>query len=573
MTDFPTGPGKLRRFTTCGWLVVGICCVPGCGRSPTTPNGPPAVGGPPAGESHFQFVEIASASGVSFIYRNGEDAGHFSILESLGGGVALSDVDNDDALDLVIAGGGEFEGERLRGAPPALFRATGTWAFSPVTDSARVDVAPYYSHGVHAADYDNDGFADLVVTGYGGLVLFHNQGDGTFDECTATAALDDELWSSSAAWGDVNGDGNLDLYVAHYANWSFENHPSCGGEEPDTREICPPRQFDPLPDTFYFSRGEGSFVDASAEVGLRSDGKGLGVVFADLDLDGRIDLYVGNDNVANFLYRNEGVGFVESGFISGTAFGENGSPEGSMGVDVADYNSDGLPDVWVANYERETFALYKNLGDCFFQHVSRQTRVSALGGLYVGWGTAFVDLDRDGDEDILATNGHVIRHPKNAPLRQQPLLLENHEGEWFEHVNGGPYFEQSHMGRGLAVGDLDNDGDVDAVCVPINEPVSLLRNESRNDLAWIGLRLIGTRSNRDAVGCLITLVGVDGGRQYRQVKGGGSYASTNDRRVWFGLGADTTVDRIEIRWPAGTRQVLAGPVARQIHTLVEPLNP
>jgi enediyne biosynthesis protein E4 len=342
----------------------------------------------------------------------------------------------------------------------------------------------------------------------------------------------------------------------------------------ELREVCPPRQFDPLPDVFYRSNGDGTFRDATADVGLEPDGKGLGVVIADIDLDGAPDIYVSNDTVPNFLYLNDGAGgLVNRSLFSGTALSDDGVPEGSMGVDIGDYNNDGQPDIWIANYENESFGLYSNRGRGFFQHVSRPTGVTAMGGLFVGWGTAFIDYDRDGDQDLIATNGHVVRHPINAPVLQRAIVLENIDGRRFVNVvdeAGEGYLQQSHMGRGLATGDIDQDGRVDLLITHTNAPAVLLANESRDEHNWLGLRLVGTLSNRDAIGASLRIESSDGAQQLEQVKGGGSYASTSELVRRFGLGNAEAVRRVEIRWPSGTIQVLEDPRINQELTLIEP---
>lgn len=526
-------------------------------------------------DTSARFVEVTDRSGVAFTYQNGEEAGHFSIVESLGGGIALCDYDIDGDPDLFITGGGEYGTDHdIHGRSPAFYRNEGNWTFSEVTEESGAKVAPYYSHGVAAGDWDSDGFPDLLITGYGGLLLYHNQGDGTFQEITEVAGLNDRLWSSSAAWGDVDRDGDLDLYVAHYADWSFDNHPFCQGPTPDQREVCAPRNFAPLPDVFYANNGDGTFRNASREVGLRNDGKGLGVVIADIDLDGDLDIYVCNDTTENFLYRNDGTGhFQEIGLISATSVDDRGIADGSMGVDLGDYNLDGLPDIWVANFERESFALYRNEGDCMFTHVSQSTGVTAVGGIYVGWGTVFFDFDRDADEDIFVSNGHVVRYPLNASLRQTPLLLENHDGTRFDNVAraAGQYTDSTHMGRGVAVGDVDNDGDLDLAVSHTNEPVALLSNESENSNQWIALKLVGTRSSRDPVGAVVHME-TKRGNQIRQVKGGTSYASSNDPQIFFGVKEADTIVSFEIHWPSGVRQTLSGEPANRTLTVIEPMR-
>lgn len=518
-----------------------------------------------------RFLDKTASSGVDFTYRNGQEAGHLSIVESLGGGVALFDYDGDGLLDVFVPGGGGYEkGPKMHGLPPVLYRNEGNWRFRNVTKEAGLDLAPYYSHGAAVGDYDNDGWPDILVTGYGGLLLFRNQGDATFQERALADGLTDRQWSSSGAWGDLNGDGTLDLYVAHYANWSWENHPFCKAPGGKGREVCPPRRYDPLPDTLYFGTGDGRFRDGTKEAGLKLEGKGLGVVIADLNLDRRPDVYVGNDTVPNLLYQNLGSGrFKEIGLQSGTSANEMGMPDGSMGVDVGDFNRDGLPDLWVTNYERESFALYRNEGNMNFTHVSLSHGVTAVGGLYVGWGTVFLDFDRDGDEDVFVSNGHVIRYPTAAPLRQKPLLLQNEGGKRFVNVApaAGGYLTSDHMGRGVAAGDIDNDGDTDLAVCHTNEPVSLLSNESKTSNGWLSLRLIGTTSSRDPVGARVRVETRDG-KQVRQVKGGTSYASSSDPRLLFGLGK-AKVKSVTIHWPSGRDQTLGDVRENQFLVVVE----
>uniref|UniRef100_A0A7C4LKX6 CRTAC1 family protein n=1 Tax=Schlesneria paludicola TaxID=360056 RepID=A0A7C4LKX6_9PLAN len=523
----------------------------------------------------IRFVERTSGAGIEWTYRNGEEAGRFAILESLGGGVGVIDFDGDGWEDLYFTGGGRFSGEReLAGWPGGLFRNGGEGTFQVATEPAGLNQPGYYSHGATVADYDQDGFSDLLVTGYGGLQLWRNQGDGTFRETAQAAGLTDNSWSSSAAWGDLNGDGALDLYVTHYVNWSFENDPFCAAPAPHEREVCPPRTFEPLPDTLYFSRGDGTFWDGSRHAGLLSTGKGLGVVLCDLDLDGDLDVYVTNDTVENFLYENTGDGkLADVSLLSGTALSDRGTPDGSMGVDLFDFNRDGLPDLWIVNYERESCALYQNAGKLLFRHVSQPLGITAVGGMYVGWGTACFDMDLDADEDIFVSNGHVIRYPTNAPLRQRPLVFENEGGKRFRNVaeQAGEYTRAPHMGRGIALSDFDGDGDLDLAISHTNEPATLLANETPRTGHWLAVRLIGTRSARDPIGAVVRVVTANSS-QVRHLRGGGSYASTSTRLLHWGLGADSAVDRVEIRWPSGVRQTIVGPAVDAVLHVIEPIN-
>ena len=455
------------------WLLIALATFAfgaGCSQEVKPPARPAIVKGTAASgiapakhppiETLARFTDVTDGSGVRFTYRDGQEAEHFTILESLGGGVALFDFDGDGALDIFLPGGGTFgPHNEIRGLPGALFHNDGACRYHDVTTSAVVEQAPFYSHGASAGDYDNDGFPDMLVTGYGGLVLFHNQGDGTFVERAQSAGLTDTLWSSSAAWGDLDGDGILDLYVAHYVNWSFDNDPVCMTGDNRQRDVCPPKKFEEHSPHTLFWRGRWNVsTDGSRAAGLEPEGqfgKGLGVLLADLDLDGHLDIYVANDTVPKFLYRNRGNGtFDEVGGRSGTAVSDTANPDGSMGLDIGDFNLDGLPDLWVANYERESLALYRNEGDCQFLHVSRSTGVTAVGSQFVSFGTLFLDFDRDGDEDVFVSNGHVIRYPVSAPVRQLPLLLENRGGRF---VNVAPaataaLLTKSHLGRGAVGG-------------------------------------------------------------------------------------------------------------------------
>ncbi len=517
------------------------------------------------------FSDRTPGSGFDFTCRNGEEAGHYAILETLGGGVALLDYDGDGLLDIFLTGGGYFDGpdkEQIKGHPCKLYKNLGNFQFKDVTAEAGLNIPWFYTHGCAVADYDNDGWPDLLVTGWGRLALFHNESNGKggrhFVEVTKQAGLNDTLWSTSAAWADLDGDGFPDLYVCHYVNWSFANHPACTYE--GKKNICTPRLFKALPHVLYKNNGDGTFADVSKQAGILEPpalehGKALGVLIVDLDEDGRPDIYVANDTEDSLLYLNQGgMKFKEVGLKCGVARDDHGAATASMGVDAADYDGSGHLSLFVTNFHREVHALYRNRGRGEFAYASRRTGIASLVGLaYVGWGTGFIDFDRDGAEDIFITNGHtMLNPPPSESLRQRPVLLRNlrkpsdkpHMVK-FENVTtqAGPFFQVPHRGRGAAFGDLDNDGKTDIVVSHLNEPAVLLQNTLDNGHHWLGIELVGN-PYRDAVGAKLTLE-VGDQKLVRAVKGGGSYLSASDRRIIFGLGKAETVGRLTVNWPSG----------------------
>jgi hypothetical protein len=598
-----------------------------------SPRGDPL---PVASPGPGYFEDVTPGSGLAFTYRNGEEAGHATILESLGGGVALLDYDGDGLLDVFFPGGGSFDGPArdIKGHPSKLYRNLGSFQFEDMTATVGLDWLAdgrpwFYTHGCAVGDYDNDGWPDLLVTGYDRVALFHNVPDGKggrrFADVTRQAGLMDRLWSTGAAWGDVDNDGFPDIYICHYVDWSWDNNPPCkdyrGQGRPD---VCSPKLFLGLPDLLYHNNGDGTFTDVGAAAGLRvprSDdayarlshlgpraqehlrgadrnkdyGKGLGVLIADLDEDGLPDIYVTNDTSGNFLYLNRGAAkrgekganqqtapmpfpcFEEVAVERGVAYDDNGTTTGSMGVDAADYNRTGSLSLFVANYQGEAHALYRNRGRGEFVFASRTAGIAAIGLHFVGFGTGFLDFDLDGNEDLFLSNGHVVHYPPPpAEVKQVPILLRNRRaprnkpyGVLFENVSmrAGPYFQTRHLGRGVALGDLDNDGRTDLVLNPMNEPVVLLRNRHDTGHHWLGVALVG-KSHRDTVGARLEL-DVGGEILVRAVKGGGSYLSSGDRRVLFGLGPHGKVGRLTIRWPSGKSQTWESLAVDRYWKLVE----
>jgi len=521
----------------------------------------------------FQLIDVTSESGVNAIYQNGREAGENSILELIGGGVGILDFDRDSALDIFLPGGGTIApNKEIRSAQSSLWRGDGKLHFTETSAPAGIAESRYYSHGCAAADIDSDGFTDLLVTGYGGLQLFLNCGDGTFVEDAIGSGLSESTWSSSAAFGDFNGDGHVDLYVAHYVNWSWDNHPTCPSSKPGVNDLCGPRDFDPLDDAIYYSNGDGTFRDATHEAGLVAGGNGLGVIAADFDRDRDIDIYVANDMTNNFLYLNQGQGvFTEIGLQSGTALDDRGVPNGSMGVAVLDFDGNQQPDIWVTNYENETFALYRNESNANFISVSEAAGITTLGGLYVGFGTVATDLDLDGDEDIVVANGHVLYHPKSRPTRQEAFVMMSHEGNRFIRATfpEGSYFTLPRLGRGLAVGDLDGNERPDLVFSNIEDQAAILANRSSPDADSFGVKLVGTESNRDAIGAEL-LLETTTGTFFRTVPGGGSYLSQSDYTVSWGIPRGTAIRRLRIRWPRGTEQEIPIYEIPQSIVIVEP---
>jgi hypothetical protein len=579
------------------WLLLGAALLTAgaCATRPADDGSAVADNADPDLQGPDLFEDVTAPSGLHFTYENGEKTSpHLSILESLGGGVALIDYDDDGLLDVFIPGGGYFAGpgqKEIRGRPCKLFKNLGNFQFKDVTKEVGLDRLAdnqpwFYTHAAAVADYDRDGWPDLLVTGWGRVALFRNvpadpkdpKKGRRFEDVSARAGLDKGVtWATSAAWADLDGDGWPDLYVCQYVNWSWDNHPR-HKYDGKTYDVPPPRVFQGLMHKVYRNNADGTFTDVSDEAGLDRGGpggKGLGVLAVDVNLDGKPDVYVANDTVDNFLYLNHStrgkIRFTEKGLLAGVARDGSGSANGSMGVDAGDPEGSGLPWLWCTNYENELHALYRNVSDkkrvCFLYYTPA-SGIAAIGQKYVGWGTGFLDLDHHGWEDLFVANGHAIRHPTGTTRSQKPVLLRNWKGKFKDITRrGGSYFQQPHLARGVALGDLDNDGKVDLVVSHMNEPVAVLRNAARERHHWLGVQL-ARKDHADVVGTRVVLE-AGGRKQTRFATGGGSYASSSDRRLVFGVGDADRIDKLVVFWPDGQRQEWTGLAPDRYHVLVQ----
>lgn len=520
--------------------------------------------------SAIRFRPLGANQLPDVIPDNGARHGFATILESLGSGLAVLDIERDGREDLLIAGGGDLQSRQITGHPLRALRCTDR-GFTETTAAACLGPCALYSHGLAVSDFNNDGFADCLLTGYGGLRLYQNCGDGTFVDVTIPASLNAPFWNASAAWGDVNHDGNADLYVTGYVDWSFENDPPCFAADGKTRDNCSPKLFNAVPDSLFLSRGDGTFHNAAREWGVREDGKALGVLIADLDQDRFPDVYVGNDVMLNFLYRNQGgSGFVDASISSGAGVSSRGSPDASMGVEVTDFNLDGLPDLWAANFEMESFALYQNQGAMLFRHVSEAAGIAALGDQFVGWGSTFADFDNDGDEDLSVCNGNVVQYPTHSPWLQRMVVMENHDGEYFADVTAAASSDllTPRHGRGLVSLDWNLDGRPDLGASHIHSRAELYENTSVDSGSWLRVELCGVTSARHPVGATVILE-TTVRRRIRLQKGGGSYLSSPSPVLHFGFPATETPLRLTVQWPSGRDTVIDAPPRNTLLTLVE----
>jgi len=523
------------------------------------------------------FEEIsAERSGIRWRHANGKSFEKY-LPESTGAGCAFLDYDNDGWMDIYLVNSGACDfwtpEKPLRNA---LYRNNRDGTFTDVTERADVP-GNAYGMGVAVGDYDGDGWPDLYVTQYPHSILYHNNGDGTFSDVTAKAGLSAPGWGTSAVWFDYDNDGRLDLFVCHFVEFSKELNKPCGVHEDGRRHYCIPKVYSPKASWLFHNNGDGTFTDASKDSGIAGHlGKAWGVVATDVNNDGLMDLWVANDTVANFLFINRGNGkFDEIATAAGVAYSADGKARSGMGVDSADFDQDGWMDLFVSNLDRELFALYKNNHDETFDDLALPSGIGKATRFMSGWGLKFFDYDNDGDLDLFLANGNpddLISSLHGEVTYEEPLMLFHNTGKSFQDVSGqsGPVFATNMSYRGLALGDFNNDGAVD-VLISVNDgaPV-LLRNNAARQNHWLGIRLVGKKSNPDAIGARVTYQSGDL-RRSRMKVGGGSYLSSHDPRMVLGLGKRTAIEFLDVQWPQpgrGTQRFSDLPIDRYI-TIVE----
>lgn len=560
-----------------------------------------------AGAAGDQFVDVTAAAGISFrhVSGGGGENPQKYFIETMGPGCAFWDYDGDGNLDIYAVNGYSLAGKNEPQAKDALYRNTGGGRFADLAEKAGVEAEFVgYGMGCCAGDYDSDGYQDLYVTNYGRNTLYHNNGDGTFSDRSQEAGVTAGQWSTGCAFADYDRDGDLDLYVARYVTFSLE-HPGenlvpymAMAEDKAKQSLAKkvktyphPSNYEGASDFLYRNEGGGRFADVTRQAGVSDpDGKGLGVVWGDYDNDGDVDLCVANDQTPNYLYRNDGGHFTDVALIAGVAYSEDGRTQAGMGVDMGDYNNDGLLDIWVTNFQGEPNALFRNDGNGFFSNTSFSSGTGRVSLPYVGWGGGFLDFDHDGFLDLFTANGHVLDNVELfdplSTYAQASLLFRNNgrkPGGAFTFADvtssAGKALSDKRVGRGVALGDCDNDGDVDLLISASNSPLALLRNEGSDPNHWLAVRLAGAAgaggesgalaggvtqlSNREAIGARVRIV-CGGNAQIREVKSGASYLSQSDLRLNFGLGAHTSVDRLEVRWHSGKIEVFTAVPADRI---------
>ena len=531
-------------------------------------------------EPTVAFENIIGTSGVQFIENNGSEPQKYQ-PETMAGGVAVFDYNNDGLLDLYFTNGAHLP-DMNKSDPKfynRLYRNNGDGTFTDVTIQAGV-AGSRYAVGVAVADYDNDGYQDMLITGANGYQLLHNNGDGTFVDVTDRAGLGrihPELrtaFSAAAGWFDYDNDGYLDLIIVNYLKWTVESEPSCVNA--GIRAYCSPDSYAGLPSLLFHNNGDGTFTDVSEASGIfKHVGKGMGVAFADYDNDGFTDIFVSNDTFRNFLFHNNGNGtFSEVGLLSGVAYPENGKSVAGMGVDFRDIDNDGLPDIFETAMFGDNFLLFRNQGKAQFDYATFSSGIGAATRRLTGWGTGIYDFDNDGWKDLFTANAAILDNAElvdHVPYKLPDSLLKNKRDGSFVDLGPLPRTGLSVPAahRGAAFGDLNNDGRIDIVVNCLNAKPEILINRTANSNHWLILNLVGTKSNRDGLGARIKLATANG-VQYNHATTSVGYGSSSDKRVHFGLGPASKADKIEIAWPSGIKQTLTNVRADQILTVREP---
>jgi len=527
----------------------------------------------PQAPSPFRFAEIAQQAGIDFVHFSGMTEERYAPTAN-GSGVAIFDYDNDGKLDLYFATGTLLPLGTARKGTNRLYKNLGNNLFQDVTQGSTLAFAGY-CHGIVVGDIDNDGDQDVFLCNYGTNVLLLNNGNGTFKDISKIAGIGGFNWSTGGAFLDHDNDGDLDLYVTNYGQWKIPGDVQVCGKG-KVRTYCIPTSIKPARHILYRNNGNLTFTEVTEAAGVaRTDGRGFGVVATDLNGDGRIDLYVANDMCPNFVFLNQGDGtFKDVTESSGAGYDARGKTHAGMGVDAEDVDGDGRPELFVTNYWNEPNSLYMNLGDGMFEDRTPTSGMASDSMPWVGWGCALADFDNDGWPDCFVSNGHVDNNLEllgyNSPYAHPPLLHRNLDGRGFRLAtrDAGPYFDENHVGRGVAVGDLDDDGDIDIVINHKDGAPALLRNDTTTPHHWIRLCLVGTVSNRDAVGARVE-VELVGRTLVRQRKGGTSLESAHDPRLLIGLGSEPEVRKLTVRWPSGRVSVAEHISADMSYRVVE----
>jgi hypothetical protein len=529
------------------------------------------------------YSDVTLSSGIHFKNNNSATPEKY-LIETMTGGIAIFDYDNDGWPDVFLVNGAKIHaGQRDDEAPDKsapefwnrLYHNNHDGTFTDVTEKAGVRGSGY-GMGAAVGDFDNDGFEDLLVTNFGSVILYRNNGNGTFTDITQKSGLRTEGWMSSAGFFDYDNDGKLDLFICRYVDWNFSKNKYCGSRVEGGRSYCHPDNFKPISDYLFHNNGDGTFTDVSIKSHIgATPGKGLGVAFADFNGDGRLDITVANDSFQQFLFINNGDGtFTENALPAGVGYTDEGKVFAGMGTDAADIDDDGRPDIVTTALSNETYAYFHNNGDGTFNYDTNVSRLGQLTRLLGGWGMRIFDYDNDGRKDLFFANSHVMDNiEKMQPHLEylQPLLLLKQVDGKFVNISAqsGKIFTERWASRGAAFGDLDNDGDIDIVLETCGGPAYVLRNDGGNQNTWIGLDLRGTKSNRDAIGAKVKLTSESGKVQYAMVTTTASYQSAQDKRLIFGIGQEKSVRSIDITWPSGIKQKIENPEVRKTLQVVE----